>query len=146
MIRNTAFSVIALICVGASSAAKAGNLPNTEARRFTLSCESQRPNAPFRTFLIDVNLEQRSYFVDTQFGGLDEVETADEHKILFRRHGHDTHGLPFFFLNQYDRANGHWYETIGSDGPRVGAKPDAICKIIAPREHFMADQKYNAEN
>jgi hypothetical protein len=120
---------------------------NSDAHRFTLACQSQNPNAPIHEYIVDVNLDLRSYYIDTRFGGLDEVDSAHEDRILFRHNGRDVHGLPMFILIEYDRTSGGWYNTVGFDyRHHAGAKPDAICKMIPAREKFMADRKYDAPN
>jgi hypothetical protein len=134
--------MIALLAILMSAPASAVDASNSSSR-FTLSCESQNPKAPIPKYLIDVNLDRRSYYVDTQFGGLDEVDAAYDDRILFRRNGRDVHGLPMFVLNEYDRSSGYWFYTVGSDRRHhPGTKPDAICSAVPAREHFKADVSY----
>ena len=136
-----------LVGVGASPVTAVNPSSHIDGHRFTLSCESENPKAPIRTYFVDVNLDRQSYYVDTQFGGLDEIDATYDDRILFRRNGRDVHGLPMFFLNEYDRANGYWYYTVGFDGRHhAGAKPDAICRLLPARENFRADQRYDAPN
>jgi hypothetical protein len=118
------------------------------AKRFTLVCDTsyKRPVPPITNYVIDVNLNLSSYYVDTQFGGLDEIDSADSEKIVFRKHRTDMHGLRRFTWQEYYRADGHVYWDVPRSKRKPGTLPDAICSLAPARENFMADSKYHAPN
>jgi hypothetical protein len=144
---KTSIALFCLIALG-------GMTEGTEERsvdvaaRFTLVCDTsyKRPVPPITNYVIDVNLNLNSYYVDSQFGGLDEIDSADSEKIVFRRHRTDMHGLNMFTLQEYYRADGHLYWDIARSMRKPGTLPDAICSLKPPRQNFTADSKYHASN
>jgi len=130
-----------LLALGLSSLAHTQPASTTSPRRFTLKCESPKaPAPPFPEWMIDVNLDLKTYYVDTQFGGPDEIASDDGNRLVLWRWRFGVHGLPSGSQEAFDRADGHYYFQLRTDG--APTPPDAICQILPPRAGFMADEKF----
>jgi hypothetical protein len=131
---------LALFAMGLSSPALAQPGSTVNPRRFTLECESPKiPPPPFPAWVTDVNLDLRTYYVETQFGGPDEIVSDDGNRIMFRSWRFGVHGLPVGRPEAFDRADGHFYFNPRTDR---ATPPDAICRVSPPRKGFKADEKF----
>ncbi|MFC4254015.1 hypothetical protein GRI97_01190 [Altererythrobacter xixiisoli] len=131
------FSVIAGMVLSATGLAA----DSPDPRRFTLTCVSTKePRPPIQTWIVDVNLDLLTYYVDGQFGGPNEIASDDGNRITFFLWGPDMHGVQIASQQAFDRSDGHWYFVVRTDGASMSA--DAICTQSLPREGFKADDRY----
>jgi hypothetical protein len=132
--------IIATAFVAVATTARAQ--PDQPQKRFTLVCRSTQTVVPppIPTWVVDVNLDLRTYFVDTQFGGLGEIVSDNGRRISLLLWRPGLHGLPTGGPETFDRSDGHWYFSALGEGPPTG--PDAFCTVSPPRDDFKADRKY----
>lgn len=134
---------LAACTVSTPTASAAQSTESTGTRRFTLTCHSlKNPRPPSPTWVVDVNLDLLTYYVDT-VGGRDAIASDDGNRITFWRWGPDLDGVPMGRQEAFDRSDGHWYFSVRSDG--APTPPDGVCTTSPPREAFMADVKHTAE-
>lgn len=128
-----------LVCaVNISTPTIANPYGTDKLRKFTLTCTSSKvPSPPIPTWVVDVNLDLMSYYVESQFGGLNEIKSDDGKMLIFYRWGCDMHGVPMATLETFDRENGNWYFSPTPDVAM--SKPDAKCIISPPRDNFKAE-------
>ena len=139
--RNHLGECMFAVVAGVALLATAATADSHDLRRFTLVCTSAKtPRPPIPTWVVDVNLDLLTYYVESWSGGPNEIASDDGNRITFRRWRRDMHGVPMATQEAFDRSDGHWYFSVRSDGALM--VPDAICTQSLPREGFRADVKY----